>query len=227
MLNPSRTLLSPGAETSGLEGLSHPAMRDCAYRGERTPQGQCRVWVESKRADGTIEATDLPPCPGAGRENSVDYAWGSIGSGSTELALSLLTEALGDRELALRHYLEFQRAHVVGWSDQWRITAEEIRFFVLKQATAPTPPARFSPGSIHVTPGILENVSPDDVRVALRRHLSGDWGQLSTEDWQSNDNAVLDGTRLISAYMASNGVKFWIITEADRSSTTALLPEEY
>ena len=62
----------------------------------------------------------------------------------------------------------------------------------------------------------------------LTRHVSGDWGEvLCEEDRQLNDEALLDGSRLFSAYRTSSGEKIWIITEADRSSTCLLLPEEY
>jgi hypothetical protein len=61
----------------------------------------------------------------------------------------------------------------------------------------------------------------------LLRHASGDWGDVSSEDWQENDLSLREGFRLLSSYHLSTGVKIWIITEADRSATTILLPEEY
>lgn len=61
----------------------------------------------------------------------------------------------------------------------------------------------------------------------LKRHWTGDWGDLCEEDVRANDRALIEGTRLLSAYQLATGVKIWIITEADRSSTTFLLPEEY
>jgi len=66
-----------------------------------------------------------------------------------------------------------------------------------------------------------------DVRNAMFRHAKGDWGEVNDEDKASNDAALVDGDRLVSAYTATNGTKFWIITECDRSVTTVLLPEEY
>jgi len=65
-----------------------------------------------------------------------------------------------------------------------------------------------------------------DVRTALRRHESGDWGTLCDEDREANDTAAHEGDRLVSVYY-SNGTKFYVITEWDRSATTVLLPEEY
>ncbi len=61
----------------------------------------------------------------------------------------------------------------------------------------------------------------------LLRHMHGDWGDLDDEDKQRNDQAVRRGTRLLSAYHLKDGTKIWVITEADRSATTILLPEEY
>lgn len=62
----------------------------------------------------------------------------------------------------------------------------------------------------------------------LARHLHGDWGQLSAEDLAANELALLTGKRLLSSYNLPNGwCRIWIITEADRSVTTILLPEDY
>jgi hypothetical protein len=61
---------------------------------------------------------------------------------------------------------------------------------------------------------------------ALRRHACGDWGDLCPEDTLANEEALRDGDRLLSAY-GQGELRFWIITEADRSVTTVLLPEDY
>lgn len=61
----------------------------------------------------------------------------------------------------------------------------------------------------------------------LRRHISGDWGELSDDDIQANEHSLRNGSRLLSAYRTAKGERIWIITEADRSSTTILLPSEY
>jgi hypothetical protein len=60
----------------------------------------------------------------------------------------------------------------------------------------------------------------------LRKHMSGDWSEMAEEDQESNREAVTEGSRIFSAYTIQ-GTKFWVITEADRSSTTILLPSEY
>ena len=61
----------------------------------------------------------------------------------------------------------------------------------------------------------------------LAKHQSGDWGIVGREDKQENEFSIKNGFRLLSAYMTTNSEKIWIITEADRSVTTILLPEEY
>ena len=140
-----------------------------------------------------------------------------------------LLDALGDRDMAMHHYEQFKRTHVAQWGEQWSITAEAIQFFVLSQVTREEAPAalRFPPGTIVATPGVLRSVPSEELLAALGRHLSGDWGELDEHDWRANDSALQNGTRLLSAYVASNSERFWIITEGNRDSTTSLLPDEY
>jgi hypothetical protein len=66
----------------------------------------------------------------------------------------------------------------------------------------------------------------EGVYALLRRHASGDWGELGAFDRRENERALRMGARLLSAYEARAG-RVWIITEADRSSTCILLPSEY
>jgi hypothetical protein len=89
------------------------------------------------------------------------------------------------------------------------------------------PLARFRLGHIVATPNALSRLTDEDVLRGIQRHQSGDWGDVDTHDRQANDRALIEGTRLLSVYHAANGVKFWIITEADRSVTTVLMPEDY
>lgn len=65
------------------------------------------------------------------------------------------------------------------------------------------------------------------VQTMLYRHALGDWGDMAQEDAAANDAALQNGDRLLSAYQFEDGFKVWIITEADRSATTILLPEDY
>ena len=87
----------------------------------------------------------------------------------------------------------------------------------------------FPLGKVVGTPGALEALkesgqTPFDF---LSKHLAGDWGMVDDEDKQANDDALIHGERLLSAYLTNRGVKIWVITEADRTSTCLLLPEEY
>lgn len=83
----------------------------------------------------------------------------------------------------------------------------------------------FPLGRLAVTPGALEYHAAD-LLACLARHAQGDWGDLCDAGKAANDRALVEGTRLLSAYNTPRG-RLWIITEADRSVTTALLPDEY
>lgn len=91
---------------------------------------------------------------------------------------------------------------------------------------------KFPLGQIVATPGALEGLGPNEAErsanlyALLARHVSGDWGDLTEEDRRANDLALTRRLRILSSYDVE-GTKVWIITEADRSSTCVLLPEEY
>ena len=89
-----------------------------------------------------------------------------------------------------------------------------------------TSPARFPLGQMVITAAAREALSPVTVAEALQRHVSGDWGDVCPDDARENELALKEGFRLLSVY-ESAGVKFWVITEADRSATTVLLPDDY
>jgi hypothetical protein len=89
---------------------------------------------------------------------------------------------------------------------------------------------RFPLGSVYITPDCLEALrqSGDELLPYLIRHVSGDWGEVGKEDWNANEESLRIGERLLSAYTTSDGqTRFWILTERDRSATTALLPSDY
>lgn len=88
--------------------------------------------------------------------------------------------------------------------------------------------ARFSLGRLVATPGALRFLEQSGLSSCqlLARHQTGDWGEIDAEDREANEQALIHGWRLVSVYSIDNG-KIWIITEADRSTTTILLPEEY
>lgn len=82
-------------------------------------------------------------------------------------------------------------------------------------------------GSVLITPNAMSKLSNADVLSAISRHARGDWGVVNAEDKLANERALIEESRLLSSYRSLSGVKFWIITEADRSATTVLLPEDY
>ena len=88
---------------------------------------------------------------------------------------------------------------------------------------------RFALGQIRLTRGAikaLDQAGQTPIEF-LVRHVTGDWGELDEEDKRENEFSVNRFLRIFSAYKLSTGVKVWVITEADRSATTILLPEEY
>jgi hypothetical protein len=89
--------------------------------------------------------------------------------------------------------------------------------------------SKFSMGQVVATPGALDALgeSHQDLNQFLARHAMGDWGEVGEEDWRANDAALEQGMRIVSAYTMANEEKLWLITEWDRSVTTALLPSEY
>lgn len=94
---------------------------------------------------------------------------------------------------------------------------------------SPPSPPRFAYGRLVMTRSVRDLMRETrlDVLTYLHRHLHGDWGDLPEEDRRSNETALRTGDRLFSSYDVAPSVKLWIITEADRSVTTLLLPDDY
>jgi hypothetical protein len=85
----------------------------------------------------------------------------------------------------------------------------------------------FPPGELGITPAADEAVTLAECLECLGRHLTGDWGELDRFDADENWRALEEGRRILSCYRTGNGTRFYIITEADRTRTTILLPEDY
>lgn len=87
----------------------------------------------------------------------------------------------------------------------------------------------FPLGQVVATPGALDALDRSAVNAAdlLQRHQHGDWGNVPPEDAAENERSVLGGWRILSSYQVTEDIRIWIITEADRSVTTLLLPDEY
>ena len=100
--------------------------------------------------------------------------------------------------------------------------------------TTATCKPKFNLGRILATPGALDALqeSGQNVTVFLARHVRGDWGEVDAEDKLANDQSLVDGSRLLSAYRTLKNTRIWIITEAaddhgHRVATTCLTPQEY
>lgn len=103
---------------------------------------------------------------------------------------------------------------------------EETEHETSDQGDGPKGPL-FALGQVVSTPGALAALGIEDIETALRRHVTGDWGEMFESEKRENDLAVKKGWQIHSAYRGEDYRLFWVITEADRSVTTVLLPKEY
>jgi hypothetical protein len=87
-------------------------------------------------------------------------------------------------------------------------------------------PVNVTLGAVVITANASLRLATEEVLTGLQRHAHGDWGDICAEDVQANNRALLDSGRLLSVY-GQGEQRFWIITEADRSVTTVLLPSDY
>jgi len=97
--------------------------------------------------------------------------------------------------------------------------------------------ALFPHGKLGLSPGVVkamqaesEMTGTEPLRVPLTLlalHVHGDYGNIDSEDWTANENAIIDGGCILSAHTLTTGQIVWVLTEADRTSTTFILPEEY
>ena len=91
---------------------------------------------------------------------------------------------------------------------------------------------KFNPGNMVITRGVNDLIAINEefakhVMLSMKRHVAGDWGEVCDEDRVTNDFALQQGDRLFSVYKKKGVPTIWIITEWDRSVTTALFPDEY
>ena len=89
--------------------------------------------------------------------------------------------------------------------------------------------ARFAVGRVVATPGAMDALQAAgvDALALLARHVTGDWGDVDAQDAQENEFSIGRHLRILSAYALPDGARVWVLTEADRSMTTILLPGEY
>lgn len=114
------------------------------------------------------------------------------------------------------------------WKDGWTDGDEDLEA-VITAAMFEIDQPKFSLGQLVATPGVLAALATNGQSVLefLERHRTGDWGVMDAQDKRANELSLKDGSRIISAYRLKDTTKIWLITEADRSATTILLPEEY
>lgn len=86
---------------------------------------------------------------------------------------------------------------------------------------------KFPLGRIVMTTGAYDALTPLDIKRGLFHHSHGEWGDLPQHDKEANDAAVEDGGPILSAYVTDSGTRFCIITEANRTVTTVLLPDDF
>jgi hypothetical protein len=110
--------------------------------------------------------------------------------------------------------------------DEEAYSAEEFERLTRERRESTAGPL-FELGQVVSTPGALEALTREEMSNALARHHRGDWGEVGRHDWRENELSLREGFRLFSVYRSEKGEKFWVITEADRSVTTVLLPSEY
>jgi len=115
---------------SKIETVSAPTGWDRTYHGERNLDRGCEVWIVDAKLGRVPSRSSLPFHLELRNHSPTGFAWGYNGSGPAQLALALLMDALGDAELALKHYQDFKWKVVAGWHGRWSITAKEIREFV-------------------------------------------------------------------------------------------------
>jgi hypothetical protein len=81
--------------------------------------------------------------------------------------------------------------------------------------------------SLVITPAALDSIPIEEATAGVRRHSQGNWGELDELERSANEAALVEDRRLFSAYRTASGIRFYLITEHDRSATTVLLPEDY
>lgn len=117
------------------------------------------------------------------------------------------------------------------WEDAWNLfrSCLDIHRAAEMSQGGSQDNSKFPLGRIVATPGVLKALQDagQDPLEFLLRHQAGDWGELREQDKRGNDFSLKNGYRLLSAYSTRTNTKIWIITEADRSATSLVLPHEY
>lgn len=144
----------------------------------------------------------------------------------SEDGLTLLRYFRG-RQAELAQFVETWAQNLMeqGWLKEGTRIDDPLQQMLFTRGVTPL----FPLGQVVATPGALEALEQagQTPQEFLIRHVAGDWGNMDEQDRQENERALVQGTRLFSAYETARNVRIWVITEWDRSATTLLLPSEY
>jgi hypothetical protein len=185
-----------------------------------------------------VNGQPLSPRRDLWNHSPTGFDWGYSGNASAQLALAILADCLEDVDAAVRWHHEFKSTVIARLPhDSWSMTEVQIRESMLSLASQRQPPshsdavrvaiAKFRLGRIVTTLNALQRLPQEDILLGVQRHQCGDWGDVDEHDRQENEASLQQSLRLMSVYHARDGTRFWLITEADRSVTTVLLPEDY
>ena len=187
-----------------------------------------KSWKEVTGGSGTVTMTIHPDHP-----ESPDCAYGGGPSfercyTTPRLDWTLESRNVGQKEGHMARIVVTRNETGLLWKDGWQSGDEDLEA-VMTAAMFEMDQPKFCLGQLVATPGALIALSRNSQSALefLERHRTGDWGAVDAEDKRANEHSLKDGTRLLSAYHLKDGTKIWLITEADRSATTVLLPEDY
>jgi hypothetical protein len=128
----------------------------------------------------------------------------------------------------LLNFVDSERADYINMPPERRHD-HIFRYVLFLRASGLVNGDAFRSDQVCSTPGALAALerTKQEPMEFLHRHFTCDWGDVSADDWEENDLSLTNGYRILSAYRTSDGERIWVITEADRSATTILLPSEY
>lgn len=195
-------------------------------KSEMTTNGRTEMTVR-KTAEEVYQCLMLDVWPGHtaitdfGLETDAHYGALQYAIRENDAGPRELDEALGNGKRLTALIKQDNPYHGVVFSTPWDTIM--VRHDEVPPETAAE---KFPPGRVFASPFALEALDEDDISDALKRHLVGDWGDVTADDKAGNDRAVEEGGPILSTYRGRDGESFWVMTEADRSVTVVLLPGE-
>ena len=173
--------------------------------------------------EGKLDATAREEATGLLAQRVRD----EVEAAAPELGATLYADLL-NAALSKVEWLEIAEALLEDLQPNEKSDEEATAFEAIKrERQAHSGQPLFDLGRTVSTPGALDALTLDEIATAFSRHVKGDWGDVCREDWEENELSLREGFRLLSVYHDARGAKFYVITEANRSATTVLLPSEY